>query len=80
MTAISASAARRDLFPLIRQVNEDRAEVEITSKHGNAVLISADEFAAWRETRYLFASPANVARLLAAAASEERIVAELDRS
>jgi antitoxin YefM len=80
MTAISASAARRDLFPLIKRVNEDCSAVEITSKHGNAVLLSADEFAAWQETRYLFASPANARRLLDAAASDERIEAELDRS
>ena len=80
MTAIPASTARRELFPLIRLVNDDRSEVEITSKHGNAVLISANEFAAWRETRYLFSSPANAVRLLAAATSDERVIAELDRS
>jgi len=80
MTALSASVARRDLYPLIRQVNDDQSEIEITSKHGNAVLMSADEFDAWRETRYLFSSPANAARLLAAAESKERIVMELDRS
>jgi len=80
VTAISISAARRDLFPLVQQVNDDRCEVEITSRHGNAVLMSADEFQAWKETRYLFSSPVNASRLLAAAASDERIVAELDRA
>jgi antitoxin YefM len=80
MPAITASAARRDLFSLIQQVSDDRSAVEITSKRGNAVLVSADEFAAWRETRHLFASPANARRLLDAAASQDRISAELDRS
>ncbi|HZV25234.1 MAG TPA: type II toxin-antitoxin system prevent-host-death family antitoxin, partial [Acidothermaceae bacterium] len=65
--AITASEARRELFPLIEKVNDDRAPVEITSKHGNAVLMSADEYAAWEETAHLFRSPANARRLLAAA-------------
>lgn len=61
---ISASEARRKLFPLIQQVNDHRTPVEITSRHGNAVLIAADDFAAWQETAYLFRSPANARRLL----------------
>ena len=66
--AITASEARKNLFPLIQQVNDDRAPVEITSKNGRAVLISADEWEAWQETAYLFRSPANARRLLDAAA------------
>ena len=50
------------MFPLIEQVNDDRAPVEITSKRGNAVLMSAEDFAAWQETAYLFRSPANARR------------------
>ncbi|MHB8287703.1 MAG: type II toxin-antitoxin system Phd/YefM family antitoxin [Acidimicrobiales bacterium] len=65
--AITASEARRDLFPLIEKVNNDRAPVEITSKRGDAVLMSADEYAAWEETAHLFRSPANARRLLDAA-------------
>ena len=67
--AITASEARKNPFPLIQQVNEDRAPVEITSKNGRAVLISADEWDAWQETAYLFRSPANALRLLEAAAA-----------
>ena len=70
--AITASEARKNLFPLIAQVNDDRAPIEITSKNGNAVLISADDWAAWQETAYLFASPANARRLLDAAAALDR--------
>lgn len=62
--SISASEARRTLFPLIERVNEDRDAVEIVSRKGNAVLMSADEYAAWQETAYLFRSPANARRLL----------------
>ncbi|MDO4258419.1 MAG: type II toxin-antitoxin system prevent-host-death family antitoxin [Actinomycetaceae bacterium] len=62
--SISATEARRTLFPLIERVNEDREAIEIVSRKGNAVLISADEYAAWQETVYLFRSPANAKRLL----------------
>ncbi|MGC9156137.1 MAG: type II toxin-antitoxin system Phd/YefM family antitoxin [Ferrimicrobium sp.] len=70
--AISASEARRGLFPLIERVNDDRTAIEITSKHGNAVLMSADEYDGWQETAYLFRSPANARRLLDAADAAAR--------
>lgn len=62
--SITASEARRRLFPLIAQVHDDRAPVEITSKSGNAVLMAAEDYAAWQETAYLFRSPENARRLL----------------
>lgn len=62
--SLSASEARKTLFPLIQRVNADRDAVEIVSRHGNAVLMSAQEYAAWQETAYLFRSPANARRLL----------------
>ena len=62
--AITASEARKHLFPLIEQVNQDRVAVEITSKRGDAVLISVDDYRALEETAYLLRSPANVRRLL----------------
>ncbi|WP_439248168.1 type II toxin-antitoxin system Phd/YefM family antitoxin [Micrococcus luteus] len=62
--SISASEARKTLFPLIERVNADREAVEIVSRRGNAVLMPADEYAAWQETAYLFRSPANARRLL----------------
>lgn len=64
--SISASEARQKLFPLIEQVNADRVAVEIVSRKGNAVLMPAEEYAAWQETAYLFRSPANARRLLEA--------------
>jgi antitoxin YefM len=64
--SITASEARKSLFPLIKKVNEDHDAIEIVSKHGNAVLVSADDFAALREGAYLLRSPANARRLLTA--------------
>ena len=62
--AITASEARKNLFPLIEQVNQDRTPVEITSKRGDAVLMSIDDYRALEETAHLLRSPANVRRLL----------------
>lgn len=62
--AITASEARKNLFPLIEQVNQDRTPIEITSKRGDAVLMSIDDYRALEETAYLLRSPANVRRLL----------------
>lgn len=64
--SITASEARRDLFPLIKKVNEDHDAIEIVLKHGNAVLVSAEDFAALREGSYLLRSPVNARRLLKA--------------
>lgn len=80
--SISASEARKTLFPLIEQVNNDRTAIEIVSRKGNAVLMPAEEYAAWQETAYLFRSPANARRLLDAyeRAATGRIEShELDR-
>lgn len=62
--SVTASDARKQLFPLIEKVNNDRIAVEITSRRGNAVLISAEEFAALEETAHLLRVPANAKRLL----------------
>lgn len=62
--AITASEARRNLFPLIEQVNEDQIAIEITSKRGNAFLVPSAEYRSIQETAYLMRSPANARRLL----------------
>jgi antitoxin YefM len=72
MTAITASEARKNLFPLIERVNADRAPVEITSRHGNAVLLAKPEYDALIETAHLLRAPANVERLLESAAQAKR--------
>lgn len=65
MAAITATDARKNLFGLIQQVNNDHAAVEVVSKHGNAVIISKADYDALTETDYLLRSPANAERLLA---------------
>ncbi|MGW4332205.1 type II toxin-antitoxin system prevent-host-death family antitoxin (plasmid) [Rhodococcus opacus] len=63
MTAITATDARKNLFGLVSQVNEDHTTVEIVSKNGNAVLLSKDDYDSIMETAYLLSSPANARRL-----------------
>ena len=66
MTAITATDARKNLFGLIQQVNDDHVPVEVVSKHGNAVLISKDDYDAITETAYLLRNAKGAGRLLAA--------------
>ena len=66
MSAITATEARRNLFCLIQQVNEDHAPAEVVSKHGNAVIISKDDYDAITETSYLLRNVKGAERLLAA--------------
>lgn len=64
MGAITASEARKRLFPLIEEVNQDADHILITSRAGNAVLVSEAEWEAWQETMYLLRTPANARRLI----------------
>ncbi|MDR1187823.1 MAG: type II toxin-antitoxin system prevent-host-death family antitoxin [Bifidobacteriaceae bacterium] len=63
MAAITATQARRELFPLVRRVNEDHTAIEIVSNHGNAVLMAAEDYDALVTSAYLFSTPANAERL-----------------
>jgi antitoxin YefM len=62
--ALSASEARKNLFPLIEKVNQDRTPVEITSLRGDAVLLSKPDYEELQETAYLLRVPANARHLL----------------
>lgn len=78
--SVTASEARKNLFPLIEQVNNDRLAVEITSRRGDAVLLSRAEYASLEETAQLLRVPANAKRLLQSlqqAASSQREEHEL---
>jgi antitoxin YefM len=63
--SITASEARRRLFPLIDEVNDDGAPVEIVAKNNRAYLVPAAEYEALEETAHLLRSPANMRRLVA---------------
>lgn len=66
MAAITATDARKSLFGIIQEVNDDHTAVEVVSRHGNAVIMSKDDYDAMVETAYLLRNPANAERLLEA--------------
>jgi antitoxin YefM len=72
--SIPASEARAKLFPLIQQVNDDAIPVLITSKAGNAVLISESEYESLMETMYLISNPNNYKAMMASIADASEVV------
>ena len=79
---VTASEARKNLFPLIEQVNENREPIEIPSRRGDAVLVSRAEWDAVNETAMLLRVPANARWLLESleqARTGERTQHDLDR-
>jgi antitoxin YefM len=69
--AITASEARKRLFPLIEEVNDEQEAVEIVSKAGTAFLVPESTWRSMVETQYLLRSPANAEALLASIAQYE---------
>jgi antitoxin YefM len=69
--AISASEARKHLFPLIEQVNDEQEPVEILSRRGTAYLVSEGQFRSLMETAHLLRSPTNTERLMRSVAQAE---------
>ena len=59
MTVMTATDARKALFGLLAQVNDDVDTVTITSKKGNAVLVSEGEWDSIKETLLVGGQPGN---------------------
>lgn len=57
MTTITATNARKELYKLLRQVQESHEPVCITSKQGSGILMSEKDFAAIQETLHLQSIP-----------------------
>jgi antitoxin YefM len=57
MDIFSASQARANLFKLLEQVNQDSKPRIITSRRGDGVLISKDDWENIQETLYLQSIP-----------------------
>ncbi len=57
MMTITASEARASLYRLIDETTLHHQPVLITGKRHNAVLVSADDWAAIQETMYLLSVP-----------------------
>lgn len=57
MTIMTISSARADLFKVAQTTIDTHEPVVMTSKHGNVVLISEEDFKAIQETLYLQSIP-----------------------
>ncbi len=57
MTSITIAEARKKLNRLLDVVSESHEPLRISSKRGNAVLVSEDDWRAIQETLYLVSIP-----------------------
>lgn len=71
MESLSASEARAKLFGLLEQVNQDHIPRQITSRKGNAVLISKEDWDSLQETLYLQSVPGLVQSVRAAEQADD---------
>lgn len=83
MEIFTASKARANLFSLVEQVNKDHVPRIITSRNGDAVLISKEDWESIQETLYLQSIPGFVESIREAEqaddwVSEEEFMRALD--
>lgn len=65
MNALTYSYTRQHFAEVMRQVNDDRSPVVVTSQRGQPVVImSLDDFHALEETAYLLRTPTGASRLM----------------
>lgn len=57
MTTLTASEARANLYRLIDEAAESHEPITISGKRSNAVLVSAEDWAAIQETLFLLSVP-----------------------
>jgi prevent-host-death family protein len=57
MPTLTTTEARKQLYELIAALQHGHEPVQITSKRGNAVLLSEDDWRAVQETLYLVSIP-----------------------
>lgn len=57
MQSVSISKARSNLYRLVDETSSSHRPITIKGKHGNAILISEDDWNALQETLYLLSIP-----------------------
>jgi antitoxin YefM len=83
MKILKAKEAKANLFNLVEQVNSDHLPRIITSKNGDAVLLSKEDWDSLQETLYLQSIPGFIESIKEAEntndwVSEEEFLRELD--
>ena len=57
MTTISVTQARTRLYQLVEEAESTHDPIQITGKHGNAVLVSEEDWRSIQETLHLLSIP-----------------------
>ncbi len=57
MKTMPVTKVRQNIYKIIEQVKRDSEPIQITSRKGNAVLISEEDWNAIQETLYLLSIP-----------------------
>ena len=57
MKTVTATDARSDLFNILKKTIKGHRQIRITSKQGNAILISEEDFESIMETAHLLSVP-----------------------
>ncbi|MCF6277244.1 MAG: type II toxin-antitoxin system Phd/YefM family antitoxin [Anaerolineales bacterium] len=76
MKTITATSARANLYRIIDSAQSSHEPVQITSKHGNAVLVAEDDWRALQETIYLQGIPGMRDSILAGMAEDIELCSE----
>jgi prevent-host-death family protein len=76
MEIVSASEARANLFSLVEQVNKDHLPRVITSRKGDAVLLSKEDWESLQETLYLQSIPGLVESIKEAELADDWVTEE----
>ena len=63
MSTTSATALRRSLFDTLENVVEYNESVTVTTKKGNAVILSEEDYNAMMESLYLSSQPGLVSKI-----------------
>jgi PHD/YefM family antitoxin component YafN of YafNO toxin-antitoxin module len=73
MTSTNITEARKKLFEITNNVIDYNSQISITTKKGNAILMSEEEYNGLTETVYLLSIPNMREKLLNAKAETELI-------
>jgi len=63
MKTVSITNARQDLYNIVNQTIEYSEPIQITSKKGNAIILSEEDWRAIQETIYLTSIPGLVSSI-----------------
>lgn len=69
---LTASSLRSNLYNIIKDIVSTSKPIKVTSKGGNVVILSEDDYNSMQETFHLLKSPVNAMRLMESKAELEK--------